>query len=177
MSSDLASGSAHHNLAVDGESFALKVDYWTTTPVAQWSAMGDANLHVAAYLNPTGTAPDVMIDNFSVEWNLDALTPGLNGLALGRTVDAPAGSDAGFQITKAISYSTVSDHSGADDALFTRWNQLAPGQAISAAALAKAGVYGITIDVRYDLLVKNAGDKQWHRRTVVDQLNAPLSRS
>ncbi len=177
LADDLVTGSAHHSLPVDGENFALRVDYWTTVPVAQWSALSPADLHVAAYLNPKGAAPIVLIDRFSAQWRLNALTPGLDGLQLLETVDAPTGSSAGFQITKTISYSTVSDRTGAENALFDRWNQLVSGQRINAAGLAAAGVYGITVNVRYDLLVKNAGDTQWHRRTVVDQLSAQVIRA
>ncbi len=176
LPSSLASGAAHHNVSVDGENFGLKVDYWTTVPVTKWSVLGPADLHVAAYLAPkTATVPEVLVDRFTVSWRLDALTPGLNGVELGQTVDAPDNAIPGFELTKTVSYSTQSDRSGATTTLFDRWNQLAAGQPINAAALVKAGAYGITVQLRYDLLVQSAGDKNWHRRTVVDQLSAPLT--
>ena len=184
---DLAKDSAHRSLAIDGESFELKVDYWTTVTSTTWDATNAKNVHLLAYVLPgaTGKAPDVVIDRFTPTFTLLAGSTVLDGVVAGNAVDPDAGgsSDAtaggttglpGFLITKTVSYGSQFAVDGVSDSLAQRWQQSAPGQTLSEAALQHAGVYGVRASMTYRLLVRNAGDPGWHRRTVVDTLTVPV---
>ena len=172
--SDLAGDSAHHVLAVDGETFGMKIDYWTTTPVSGWQVGGIQNLHLAAYLDPKAAAPQVLVDGVTVQWRVAATVLGLDGVLLGELVDRPAGAGAGFLISKTYPYNTVSVRAGVGQELVDRWAALAPGQPLTEPALRRAGVYAITVSIRYDLLIRSTGETVGHRRTVLDQLDVPL---
>lgn len=184
---DLGKDSAHRSLAIDGETFELKVDYWTTVAATTWDVTGAKNVHLLAYVLPaaTGKAPDVVIDRFIPSFTLMAGSTALDGVAAGSPADPDAGgsSDAtaggtnglpGFLITKTVSYGSQFAVDGISDALAQRWQQWAPGQALTKAALRHAGVYAVRASMTYRLLVRNAGDPGWHRRTVVDTLTVPV---
>lgn len=185
---DLAKNSAHRLVAIDGESFKLKVDYWTTVDAATWDVTGPKNVHLLAYLQPAAatTSPNVVIDRFSPAFTLLAANTGLQGVAAGNIVDADAGGTAidsagisgsglpGFLLTDKVSYGSQFGTTGVSAALMDRWQQLAPHQVLSEAALQRAGVYAVRAAMTYRLLVRNAGDTGWHRRTVVDTLTVPV---
>jgi hypothetical protein len=187
-SNDLAKSSAHRVLAIDGEKFKLKVDYWTTVESTAWTITGAKDIHLLAYVQPAAGSkpPDVVIDRFSPAFTLLAGSTGLNGVAAGNTVDPDAGGAAtdvsgsgvgdlpGFLITPTVSYGSEFSTVGISDALAQRWQQLAPQQAMSEAALHRAGVYAVRVSMTYRLLVRNVGDPGWHRRTVLDTLTVPV---
>ena len=186
---DLAKNSAHRVLAIDGEKFKLKVDYWTTVDSTGWDATGAKNVHLLAYVQAAAgvKTPDVVIDRFSPAFTLLASNTGLDSTAAGNPVDPDAGgaTDAsgvglggtglpGFLITGTVSYGSQFAAAGVSDELAARWQQLAPHQSLSEAALQRAGVYAIRVSMTYRLLVRNAGDPGWHRRTLVDTLTVPV---
>ena len=187
---ELAKNSAHRVLAIDGEKFKLKVDYWTTVDSATWDATDAKDVHLLAYVQAAAGVkpPDVVIDRFSPTFALLAGSTGLNGVSGGNVVDPDAGGSAtdasgaglgagglpGFLITQTVSYGSQFGTVGASDALATRWQQLAPRQPLSEAALQTAGVYAVRVSMTYRLLVRNAGDAGWHRRTVVDTITVPV---
>jgi len=185
---DLAKNSAHRVLAIDGEKFQLKVDYWTTVESTTWDATGAKNVHLLAYVEPAAGVkpPDVVIDRFSPAFTLLAGSTGLGGVAAGTTIDPDSGGGAtdvagaavgglpGFLITPTVSYGSQFGTAGVSDELADRWQQLAPGQALTEAALRRAGVYAVRVSMTYRLLVRNAGDAGWHRRTVLDTLTVPV---
>lgn len=187
-SNDLAKSSAHRVLAIDGEKFKLKVDYWTTVESTTWDVTGAKDIHLLAYVQPASGSkpPDVVIDRFSPAFTLLSAATGLNGVAAGNTVDPDAGGAAtdssgggvgelpGFLITPTVSYGSEFSTAGVSDALAQRWQQLAPRQALTDAALQRAGVYAVRVSMTYRLLVRNAGDAGWHRRTVLDVLTVPV---
>src|ERR1700712_520852 len=123
---DLKTGSAHHNLPVDGEAFRLKVDYFTTTDTSTWSVIGPKDIHLLGYVNPAAgaTAPQVMIDDFQAQYRLLAANPDLDALVIADTQDQPAGSIAGFVITPTVSYATLFTSSGTTPELLQRWQSL-----------------------------------------------------
>lgn len=169
---DLQTGSAHHNLAVDGENFHLKIDYFTTSNPSTWNAFTDKNVHLLAYLNPeaASTPPEVLIDNFQAQYRLRAANPALDALILAGTQDQPVGSNPGFLITPVISYGTVFTTEGVTPELLARWQSVAGKQPLSEAAMTKAGAFGIDITFTYRLLVRDKGDTNWRHRTTTDHL-------
>lgn len=187
---DLAKNSAHRVLAIDGEQFKLKVDYWTTVDSSTWTATGAKDVHLLAYVQAAAGVkpPDVVIDRFSPAITLMAASTGLTGVSAGNVVDPDAGGGAtdasgasmggsglpGFLITSTVSYGSQFGTAGVSDALATRWQQLAPHETLSEAALQHAGVYAVRVSMTYRLLVRNAGDAGWHRRTVVDTITVPV---
>lgn len=184
---DLAKNSAHRVLPIDGEKFKLKVDYWTTVESTTWDATGAKNVHLLAYVQPAAGSkpPDVVIDRFSPAFTLAGST-GLGGVAAGNTVDPDSGGGAtdvagaavgalpGFLITPTVSYGSEFGTAGVSDALADRWHQLAADQALTEAALQRAGVYAVRVSMTYRLLVRNVGDPGWHRRTVLDTITVPV---
>lgn len=185
---DLAKNSAHRVLPIDGEKFQLKVDYWTTVESTTWDVTGAKNVHLLAYVQPAAGSkpPDVVIDRFSPAFTLLAGSTGLGGVAAGTTTDPDSGGGAsdlaggavgglpGFLITPTVSYGSQFGTAGVSDALADRWQQLAPGQALTEAAVQRAGVYAVRVSMTYRLLVRNVGDPGWHRRTVLDTLTVPV---
>jgi hypothetical protein len=175
-SNDLKNNSAHHSVAIDGEKFLLKVDYWTTIDASTWGALGAKNVHLLAYVDPAAgtTPPSVVVDEFDSQFTLMAANPGLDGVAIGSFSDRPGSSIPGFLITPTISYGTAVPISGISDALVQRWQFLAGTAALTEAAVQRAGVYAIQVSFTYRLLVRSAGDASWHRRTVLDDLTVPV---
>lgn len=187
-SNDLAKNSAHRLLPIDGEVFKLKVDYWTTVDSTTWDATGAKNVHLLAYVQPAaGKAPDVVLDRFTAAFTLVAGQTGLTGVAAGNTVDPDSSGGAtdspgadfggglpGFLLTSKVSYGAQFGVAGVSTDLVDRWQLLAPRQVLSEAALQRAGVYAVRASMTYRLLVRNAGDTGWHRRTVVDTLTVPV---
>ncbi len=173
---DLKDNSAHHDVAVDGETFRLKVDYFTTVDAAGWTVLGPKNVHLLAYLNPAQgpKLPDVVIDYFEARVALVAVSPDLDGLVIDQMQDVAGSQIPGFLITPQISYGTVVATGGVGAPLLTRWQSLGGDVPVSEAALVQAGVYAIRMSFTYRLLVRNTGDLAWHRRTVIDQLTVPV---
>ena len=171
---DLSSGSAHHQLAIDGESFRLKVDYFSTGDAKAWTSVGPKDVHLLAYVAPAAdsTAPQVMIDDFQGQYRLLAENAGLDEVVIDETVDQ-AGAN-GFLITPKISYGSVVSTTGVTTELLARWQALGGRPPVDAAALQQAGVYGVAVTFTFRLLVRNAGDAGWHRRTVIDRLTVPV---
>jgi hypothetical protein len=173
---DLKNNSAHHTVAIDGEKFLLKVDYWTTIDASTWGAMGTKDVHLLAYVDPAAgaTPPSVVVDEFDSVFSLMAANPGLDGVTIGNFSDRASSSITGFLITPTISYGTAVPNSGISAALAQRWQFLAGSAPLTEAALQRAGVYAIKVSFTYLLLVRNAGDSGWHRRTVLDELTVPV---
>ncbi len=173
---DLKKNSAHHSVPVDGEKFLLKVDYWTTVDSATWSATGSKDVHLLAYVDPAAgtTAPSVVVEQFDAAFTLQAATPGLDGLPVGRYQDMVGSNIPGFLITPTISYGTAFGTTGISQDLLQRWQFLAGAQPLTEAALQRAGVYAVAVSVTYRLLVRNPGDAGWHRRTAQDDLVVPV---
>ncbi len=173
---DLKDNSAHHNVALDGETFRMKVDYFTTVDATTWTALGPKNVHLLAYLNPAQDtkAPTVVIDQFSAETSLLAANSDLDGLVIDRAQDIAGSQVPGFLVTSQISYGTVVSTAGVTDSLLARWQSLDGPLPVDEAALQRAGVYAVRMSFTYRLLVRNVGDANWHRRTVLDQLTIPL---
>ena len=173
---DLQDNSAHHEVALDGETFRLKVDYFTTVDATTWTVLGPKNVHLLAYLSPVqgARAPDVLIDRFDAQFSLLAANPDLDGLVTDVAQDAAGSQIPGFGITAQISYGTVVSTGGVTDALLGRWQSLGGPLPVTETALVQAGVYAVRVSFVYRLLVRNAGDVNWHRRTVLDQLTVPV---
>lgn len=173
---DLKNNSAHHDVALDGESFRLKVDYFTSVDAATWGAIGPKDVHLLAYLNPVAgaKAPDVLVDEFDAQYSLVAANSGLDGLVIARTQDRAGAAIPGFLITAKVSYGTVFPTAGISPELVQRWQDLGGPTPIEEASLQLAGVYAVKASFVYRLLVKDTGDAGWHRRTVLDELTVPV---
>ena len=171
---DLGSGSAHHQLAVDGESFRLKVDYFSTGDTKNWTSLGPKNVHLLAYLNPAAdsTAPQVVIDNFQAQYRLLAANTELDGLVVDSVTDQAGATP--FLITPKVSYGSVVATTGVTPDLLARWQSLGGRLPLDETALRTAGVAGFTVTFTFRLLVRNTGDAGSHRRTVTDQLTVPV---
>ena len=173
---DLKLNSAHHNVALDGENFRLKVDYFTTSDANDWGAIGSKDIHLLAYLNPAAgsTSPDVVIDEFDATYSLLAANSGLDNFVVAQMQDRAGAAIPGFLVTSKISYGSVFPTSGVSPALVQRWESLGGSMPIEEASLQRAGVYAVKISFTYLLLVRNTGDSGWHRRTVLDELTVPV---
>ena len=175
----LKDGSAHHRVPVDGEKFALKVDYWTTVDSTTWGAVGREDVHLLAYLDPAAgsTTPAVMLDRFASAFALRAANHNVDAVVLAQFEDHADAAVPGFLITPTLSYGTQFSTAGVSPDLAARWQMLAPGEQLSEGALQQAGVYAVQVTMTFYLLVRNAGDAGWHRRVVVDELTVPVRKA
>ncbi|WP_188942493.1 hypothetical protein [Nakamurella endophytica] len=173
---DLARNSLRRSLPVDGERFGLRVDYWTQVPTAQWSATSARDLHLAAYLSVTGaTAPQVLLDRWTVQWRTLAVVPVLDDVLLDQWTDAPTGDLPGWTVTATYPYASAVTSGGIADALLERWRADGGTGVPSDAALHTAGVDAVVVELRYDLSIRSPGETLWHRRTVLDRLTVPVA--
>lgn len=176
---DLAQGSAHHTLTVPGEQFDLTVDYWSTTPVSDWTVLSAKTLHLSAHLvaHAGGTEQTVAIARVAVDTALLGGTGALAGLVTETWTDqAPVAGDLpGYLITADYPYETAVDLAGTTDTLLDRWRSAGGTDAPTTTALATQGVTGYTVGVSFRVEVRNPGDAGFHVRDVADVLTLPLS--
>ncbi|GAA2000049.1 hypothetical protein GCM10009818_08540 [Nakamurella flavida] len=176
VTNDLAEGSAHHDLSVAGEPFALTVDYWTTGDPSAWSSLAAKDMNLSLHLVPVAgtTTPDVALSRSSVVTSLRSTNPGLDGLVTSTTVDQAPAALPGYSMSVNFPYDQVAPVRGFGPDLIGRWTLLAGEQPLTDEALGTAGVYANQIDYTYDLVIKNAGDAGYHKRTVTDSLTVPV---
>lgn len=171
---DLAANSAHHSLDVPGEQFSLNVDYYLTDYDANaWQTLQPKNVHLSAHLAPTPgaatDAPEVLIGSFSGTTTLLAAMPGLDGLPIADTQQAP-NAIAGYLINANYPYDNVLTIEGFSPSLADRWALLAGDQPLTESGLVAAGVYANRLSFTYRVLVKNNGDAGYHQRIITDSL-------
>ena len=177
--SDLAQGSAHHTLTVPGEQFDLTVDYWSTTPVSDWTVVSAKTLHLSAHLVPHagGAEQTVAVARVSADTALVGGAGALAGLVTETWADqAPVTGDLpGYLVTADYPYETAVDLAGTTDTLLDRWQTAGGEGAPTASSLADQGVTGYTVGVSFRVEVRNPGDAGFHVRDVADVLTLPLS--
>ncbi|HEV7656037.1 MAG TPA: hypothetical protein VGP36_15085 [Mycobacteriales bacterium] len=71
-------------------------------------------------------------------------------------------------------YDTVVPVDGFSSALVSRWSYLAGTQPLTEQGLVKAGVYANRLTFDDSLLVRDAGDAGYHKRSVTDSLTVPV---
>lgn len=122
-----------------------------------------------------GRAPEVVLGSFRAQTALRAVDPGLDGLPIAVTEDRPPAAVAGFLMSASYPYDTVVPVEGFSAPLVQRWSFLAGDQPLTEQALVTAGVYANRIAFTYGLLVRNAGDAGYHKRSVTDSLTVPVT--
>jgi hypothetical protein len=174
---DLAANSAHRTLKLPGESFVLTVDYYLTAyDATKWQTLASKDVNVSVHVKPTGSqpVPQVLLGSFDVATTLRAVDPGLDGLPIATMRDAPPAALAGYAMSAGYPYDTVIPVDGYSAALVNRWSYLAGTQPLTEQGLVRAGVYANRLTFGYSLLVRNAGDGGYHKRSVTDSLTVPV---
>ncbi|MHA3703728.1 hypothetical protein ACXR2U_16240, partial [Jatrophihabitans sp. YIM 134969] len=174
---DLARGSAHHRLTVPGEQFDLTVDYWSTTPVTDWTLASAKTVHLSAHLVPHagGSAQTVAF----AEVTADTVLQG--GELAGRVTEtwtdrAPVVGDLpGYLVTADYPYEATLELAGDTAVLQQAAGTTDPTAAATLAALTGRGVSGYTLRLSYRVEVRNPGDAGFHVREVTDTLRLPLT--
>jgi hypothetical protein len=174
---DLARNSAHRTLKIPGESFVLTVDYYLTSyDATKWQTLAAKDVNVSVHVKPTDAAavPQVLLGAFDAQAVLRAIDPGPDGLAVATLQDRPPAAVAGYAMSASYPYDTVVPVDGYSAALVNRWSYLAGSQPLTEQGLVKAGVYANRLTFGYSLLVRNAGDPGYHKRSVTDALTVPV---
>jgi hypothetical protein len=174
---DLARNSAHRTLKIPGESFALTVDYYLTSyDATKWQTLASKDVNVSVHVKATGSAavPQVLLGSFGAATTLRAVDPGLDGLPVVTMRDTPPAALPGYVMSAGYPYDTVVPVDGYSPALVDRWSYLAGTQPLTEQGLVKAGVYANRLTFDYSLLVRNAGDGGFHKRSVTDSLTVPV---
>ncbi len=174
---DLASNSAHRTLKIPGESFVLTVDYYLTSyDATKWQTLAAKDVNVSVHVRPARAAavPQVLLGGFDAQAELLAVDPGLDSLAVSTVQDRPPAALAGYVMSASYPYDTVVPVDGYSTALVDRWSYLAGSQPLTEQGLVTAGVYANRLAFDYSLLIRNAGDTGYHKRSVTDSLTVPV---
>ncbi|RIJ77065.1 hypothetical protein D1871_08855 [Nakamurella silvestris] len=173
---DLASGSLHREIKLPGEDFTITVDYWVDFDITTWQTALPKKVNYSVHLEPVKdtTTPTVLVGSMTGTASLMSLTPWLDGLPQNSATDQPAALP-GYTVNKGYPYEGHLTIDGISTSLAQRWNQFAPGLSLDEAALQTAGVHGTRLTFDIGLLVKSAGESNWHRRAVSDVLTVPVT--
>jgi hypothetical protein len=174
VANDLASNSAHHVIPVPGEGFDLSVDYWSSTDIAHWQSAGAKALNLSLHLalHPDAPAQDVLLYDLTVAVTVKATTGTFEGLQIVSASDTASGVP-GFLVSDIYPYDSVVNVPAMAQPLVDRWKSVAGDKPISSAGLRGYGVYANEIGYTYNILVKNQGDSEYHKRVVTDVLTVP----
>jgi hypothetical protein len=174
VTSDLASNSAHHVIAVPGEGFDLSVDYWSSTDIAHWQSAGAKQLNLSLHLalHPDAPVQDVLLYDLTVAVTIKATTATFEGLQIVSASDTASGVP-GFLVSSVYPYDSVVNVPAMAQPLVDRWKSVSGDKPLSSAGLRGYGVYANQIGYTYNILVKNQGDTDYHKRVVTDVLTVP----
>jgi hypothetical protein len=176
VTSDLAEGSAHHEIGVAGEPFTVEVDTWTDADVAQWQTLPPKVVNSVLNLVPIAgesQPAEVTMAAVTVTTALAATMPGLDGLVVDTWTQTAPGQ--GFALSQYYPYAAAVPITGYTAPLVERWTYLAGEQPLTDEALRTAGVYANRITFSWTLLVRNDGDPGYHQRLVTDTITVPIA--
>ena len=178
VTNDLATNSAHHVIPVAGEGFDLAVDYWTDADVAHWKSAGAKKLNLSLHLSlhPGAAQQTVLLYSLEVSVSVLATTPTFQGLVIVDATDTASGLP-GFAVSDVYPYDSVVNVPAMAQPLVDRWRSVEGNKPMTSAGLRKYGVYANQISYIYNVLVKNAGDVDYHKRTVTDVLTVPADQT
>jgi hypothetical protein len=174
VTNDLASNSAHHVIPVPGEGFDLSVDYWSSTDIAHWQSAGAKQLNLSLHLSlhPDAPAQDVLLYDLTVAVSIKATTATFEGLQIVAASDTASGVP-GFLVSAVYPYDSVVNVPAMAQPLVDRWKSVSGDKPLNSAGLRDYGVYANRISYTYNILVKNPGDSEYHKRVVTDVLTVP----
>lgn len=184
LTTDLEDGTLTQDNAINGEQVKLQMQYHTDYDVRSWRITDSKTLAFSAVLLEAPEGSMIFIEHVHVDVNLDARIGGIDGMPQDSMDDSlHTGTAEGFLVTSQYPYEEVFAIEGLSKTFIDGWGYVSGGTGYSEVhdkpltedTLRNNGkVEGNKFQFVYDVLIKYAGETDFHKRIVVDEFIVPV---